>query len=957
MHDITCRTTVDMKIRKDHSTLTEKDKLFTHDSDLSTQHYLLNALQENEYRYVQLLQRVPVAIYTCDENGVVKLFNDAAVELWGGKPQPVAPLSEILKNGKKVFGQEITVERADGSRRTVVPYPQLMVGPAGKIEGAVNVLIDITEQKQRENDLAESEFRFHQFIQSLPAAVYTCDAGGYITLFNDAAAALWGRKPEIGKDLWCGSWKIFDTDGNDLPLDTCPMAIALREGRPVYGKEIVIERPDGVRVNVLPHPRPLFDAAGTLIGAVNMLVDISDIKRAGDALKESEERFRTMADQAPIVVWMADEEGNCSYINSKWSELTGKPYAEALGTGWLNFVHPDDQAGASLQWNSSFAERQPVTITFRHKKADSGYITANVSGSPRYNSQGRFVGYIGILRDVTLELEKKAYMEAEIRRATEELRQKNTELKNSEERFHRMVSEVQDYAIILLSKEGIIENWNKGAEKIKGYTVDEAIGKSFRIFYNDDDRQKKLPDQLIEEARRKGKATHEGWRVRKDGSRFWGGILITALHNDVGEVIGFSKVTRDLSEKKRADDALIAKSAELEKKNEELRQKNAELKNSEERFHRMVSEVQDYAIILLSKEGIIENWNKGAEKIKGYSTEEIVGKNFSIFYTPHDREVDLPGQLMKIAHQEGKATHEGWRVRKDGSKFWGSIVITALHNDAGEVIGFSKVTRDLTEKKLADDALRTSAAELQEKNRELEAMNQELASFAYVSSHDLQEPLRKIQTFASRILESEAANLSPKGKDYFGRMQNAALRMQTLIEDLLAYSRTNTTEKNFERVDLNVILEEVRNDLKEAIDEKKAVIISEPLPELDVVRFQFGQLLTNILGNAIKFSKPDSAPQIHITAGIVKGDKIPGTQGHADRSYHHIAIRDNGIGFEPEHKHKIFEVFQRLHGRTEYGGTGIGLAICKKIMDNHKGIITAESEPDQGATFHLFFPA
>jgi PAS domain S-box-containing protein len=666
---------------------------------------------------------------------------------------------------------------------------------------------DLTRQLHLPDSLQENEYRYIQLLQSLPAAVYTCDGQGRITSFNDAAVKLWGRTPELGKDLWCGSWKIYDTDGSSLPLATCPMAIALQEGRAVYGKEIVIERPDGVRVNVLPHPRPLFDASGKLTGAVNMLVDISDIKRAGVALKESEERFRTMADHAPIVVWMADEEGSCNYINKKWNEFTGKPYTDALGTGWLDFVHPDDLEATSSEWNRLFAERQPTDITFRLKKTGDNYIYATASGSPRYNSQGQFMGYIGILQDTTLQRQKKTALEEEVQQGAAALSAKNEALKKSEERFHRMVSEVQDYAIILLSKEGIIENWNKGAEKIKGYSAEEAIGKSFKVFYTDDDQRKKLPEQLIEEASRKGKATHEGWRVRKDGTRFWG-----------------------------------------------------------------------------------------------------------------------------------------------------SIVITALHDNDGEVIAFSKVTRDLTEKKLADDALKASAMELQEKNRVLEAMNQELASFAYVSSHDLQEPLRKIQTFASRIVESEAENLSPKGKDYFSRMQNAAHRMQTLIEDLLAYSRTNTTEKNFEQADLNVILEEVKNDLKEAIDEKGAVITSAPLPQLEIVRFQVRQLLTNILGNAIKFSKPGCRPEVFITVGIVSGDKIGGLLVHTNKQYHHIAIRDNGIGFEPEHKHKIFEVFQRLHGRAEYGGTGIGLAICKKIMDNHHGMVAAESEPDQGATFHLYFP-
>lgn len=387
---------------------------------------------------------------------------------------------------------------------------------------------------------------------------------------------------------------------------------------------------------------------------------------------------------------------------------------------------------------------------------------------------------------------------------------------------------------------------------------------------------------------------------------------------------------------------------------EALQTKNHELKRSEDQYHRMIAEIQDYVIILLDQEGNIQNWNKGAESIKGYTAKEAIGKNFSMFYSEGDRKSGLPQQLIQIAAEKGKANHEGWRIRKDGTKFWGNIVITAIHDDNDNIVGYSKVTRDLTERKKADELLKSNADKMREKNRELEAMNQELASFAYVSSHDLQEPLRKIQTFASRIVEMEEDKLSPKGKDYFQRMQNAALRMQTLIEDLLAYSRTNTAEQKFERSDLNKLLEEVKNELKETIEEKKVQIKADKLPALNVISFQIRQLFTNILSNAIKFSKEGISPVIRISVEKLKRPDIE--HANPDINYFHIAFADNGIGFDPEHRTKIFEVFQRLHGRSEYTGTGIGLAICKKIMDNHHGFITADSESEKGATFHVYLP-
>jgi light-regulated signal transduction histidine kinase (bacteriophytochrome) len=275
--------------------------------------------------------------------------------------------------------------------------------------------------------------------------------------------------------------------------------------------------------------------------------------------------------------------------------------------------------------------------------------------------------------------------------------------------------------------------------------------------------------------------------------------------------------------------------------------------------------------------------------------------------------------------------------------------MTAIHDESGAVIGVSKVTRDLTEKKHAEDILRA-------KNRELERINQELGSFAYIASHDLQEPLRKIQTFTSRILELEKGKFSEKGLDFFSRLQNAAQRMETLIQDLLLYSRTTTSELKFEPIDLNELLVQIKADLELVINEKKANIQSDRLPALNAVRFQMQQLFLNLASNSLKFSKAGINPEIKIQYKIITGSDIEAIGQDPALKYHYIRFSDNGIGFDPEYRYKIFEIFQRLHGKAEYSGTGIGLAICKKIMDNHHGFIAANSEPDQGAVFHLLFP-
>ena len=246
--------------------------------------------------------------------------------------------------------------------------------------------------------------------------------------------------------------------------------------------------------------------------------------------------------------------------------------------------------------------------------------------------------------------------------------------------------------------------------------------------------------------------------------------------------------------------------------------------------------------------------------------------------------------------------------------------------------------------------------ELAHNNLELAKMNKELESFAYISSHDLQEPLRKIQTFANQILDKEAALLTPAGKDKFQRMQNAAKRMQTLIEDILNYSRTSNAKRVFKSSDLNLVLAEVKEDLKDELSQKNAIIESGQLCHANIITFQFRQLLYNLIRNALKFSAPGVRPLIKIESRFEQGKNLPHANLHTEQQYCHISVADNGIGFEQEYSEKIFEVFQRLHGRNEYEGTGIGLAIVKKIVENHNGIISAKGLPGEGARFDIFLP-
>ncbi len=463
---------------------------------------------------------------------------------------------------------------------------------------------------------------------------------------------------------------------------------------------------------------------------------------------------------------------------------------------------------------------------------------------------------------------------------------------------------------------------------------------------------------------------------RPDQSQVRVQTRITDLKNDQGKMIGIlcclqevgmqpdretvdSKTINSLSNQLSIKEAALVKIEEkykalassfekiIEAKTNDLKIKNEELKKSEERYHKMIEEVEDYAIILLDKNGFIRNWNKGAEKIKGYKDHEILGKSFQVFYQQQDRESGLPLKLLRQARDTGKAIHEGWRLRADGTRFWGSIVLTALHGRDNEIIGFSKVTRDLTQKKIAEDKLRDYTSQLKFQNEQLE-------QFAYAASHDMKEPLRKIMFYNNHLAETSANLLPQKEREYLNRSINAARRMERLINDLLEYSKASSETHKAEAVDLSEVLDEIIMLYKDVTEEKKAVIRQESLPVVQGIAFQLRQVFDNIISNSLKYQHPDRNPVIEIKGDVVSGEQVPGLL--PDKQYHRISFADNGIGFEEEYSEKIFELFQRL-GHVQYSGTGVGLALCKKIAQNHHGTITAKAKEKEGACFELFLPA
>jgi PAS domain S-box-containing protein len=406
-------------------------------------------------------------------------------------------------------------------------------------------------------------------------------------------------------------------------------------------------------------------------------------------------------------------------------------------------------------------------------------------------------------------------------------------------------------------------------------------------------------------------------------------------------------------EYRNAEKELRELSSELEKR---VQERTVELQKS----HELLMEAQRLARIGSWEWHIPSNkitWTEELFNIFGIIPGEMTPDYESYRNLLHPDERDEIDSIIRRSLADGKPFSFYHRVvRKDGETRIIHAHGEALRDKDGSVYKLSGTAQDVTERKAAEELLNKTSLQLEQKNKELERSNQELSSFSYVAGHDLQEPLRKIRYFSERIRENDHLHLSETGVNYFLRMETAATRMQNLIDDLLTYSQVDVIEKNYADTDINVLLEEVKSELSETIHNKQATIESTPLLNCRVIAFQFRQLLTNLITNSLKFSKPDLPSVIKLSADIRNGTghrEFPGDKG---KRYYHLTVSDNGIGFDKESSKKIFQIFHRLHGKYEYAGTGIGLAICKKIAENHQGYILAESEPGKGSAFHVYIP-
>jgi PAS domain S-box-containing protein len=481
--------------------------------------------------------------------------------------------------------------------------------------------------------------------------------------------------------------------------------------------------------------------------------------------------------------------------------------------------------------------------------------------------------------------------------------------------FKLLVNSVTDYALYMLDRDGYIATWNPGARRFKGYEAAEIIGQHFSKFFTEDDLEAGLPARALQTAAEEGKFESEGWRVRKDGTRFWASVVIDPVRDASGELVGFAKITRDITDKKEAERALHA---------------------SEQSFRMLVQGVRDYAIYLLDPSGVITNWNAGAAAIKGYAADEIIGEHFSRFYTPEDQERGEPARALETAMSEGKYEKEAWRVRKDGTWFWASVVIDPIHDDDGRFIGFAKITRDMTEKRRAQLELDEARAALFQ-SQKLQALGELTGGIA----HDFNNLMTVIRGSADLLrrggLDEE------KRRRYLDAIVETSERAATLTSHLLAFSRRQPLRPQV--LDVNVRLDAIGEVLSRTLESQVEVELDLE-PELWMTEVDPAELETALLNAA--FNARDAMPQ----GGrlILKTSNMPSGDGDAVC----IALSDTGEGMSAEVISRAFEPF--FTTKPVGKGTGLGLSQIHGFAAQSGGHAEIESTPGAGTTIRIFLP-
>ncbi len=725
----------------------------------------------------------------------------------------------------------------------------------------------------------EANEAFREMIEALPIALYGTDAEGRLTFFNPAAVRLSGRVPDLGTDRWCVTWKLYLADGTPLPHEQCPMAIALRGGEVATGIECIAERPDGSRFWFTPYPAILRDAQGRVTGGINLLVDITERKLAE---AEVQRYFEAIVETTPECVKVVARDGTLQLMNSAGLAMVGANAAdEVLGRSVYDLIAPEYRE-RFREFHERICAGERGSLEFEIAGLKGTRRRVDTHAAPLVQSDGTTI-QLAVTRDITE--------------------------RNQAERAGLLLQAIvdsSDDAIVSKDLNGIVTSWNKGAERIFGYTAEEAVGQSITIIIPPDrlDEEPKILARL----RRGQRVDHfETIRRRKDGTLLNISLTISPVKDPKGKIIGASKIARDITDRKRAEAALIA---------------------SEAKF-RQLADSMPQIVWTARPDGYLDYYNERWYEYTGFSRDSFGDASWQPVIHPDDRQRCRDAWYQTIGSGKPyEIEHRFWDRRSNRWRWFMGRALPVREAEGRIVKWFGSFT-DIDDQKRVEEELRRA--------------NQDLEQFAFSASHDLQEPLRTVKIYSELLVQTLGGKVEGDTEEFLRYLQSGATRLELLVRDLLTYTQASTFEPPTRTIDAGAVLKTTLASLAGRISETSAEIVSGTLPAVRVHEAHLQQLFQNLLSNAMKYRSPERVPAIKVTAEP-RGEQWV------------FAVSDNGIGINPEYKERIFGLFKRLHSNEEYSGTGIGLALCRRIVDRYNGRIWAESRPGQGSTFSFTLP-
>ena len=832
-------------------------------------------------------------------------------------------------------GSTFTLGEKNGNR-----FPrELMLIPVESAEGILvaATIREIAEGKRIEKAIEEAnatssgrlkELADQKFALDQHASLAVTDVQGTIIDVNDKFRAI----SQFSRDELIGQNHRILKSGYHSKDFFEQMYHAIANGTVWHG-EIKNRAKDGsiywVETTIVPSPGPDGNprqyvsiqtditkskiAAEALVGdALELSRQAEELARSRQALEtqtrmlQSEARYRGLLEAAPDAMVVVNPTGEIVLLNVQAEnqfgysrdELIGQEVRNIIPQGFAERLIADGTRSAA----EALAQQIGAGIELVGRRKDGSEFPLEIMLSPLESAEGILV--TAAIRDISVR--KNA--EKHLARMEERRRLGEDALRESEERYRMLLDGIQNYAIFSMDPRGQILSWNVGAERIKGYSADQIIGRNFSCFFAPADIERGRPEEILRIAAASGRHEEQGMRVRRNGSRFLANVVFTALRDAAGNLRGFSEFSHDLSESQE----------------------------SEARYRGLLEAAPD-AMVVVNQAGEIVLLNVRAEKELGYSRDELVGQKVKNIIPEGFAERIIADGTRSAAEALAQQIGTGIELvgrRKDGSEFPIEIMLSPLESADGILV--TAAIRDITERKESDEHLAKTVEELKRSNDDLQ-------QFAYVSSHDLQEPLRMVSSYTQLLAKRYKGRLDSDADEFIAFAVDGCNRMQGLIQDLLAYSRAGTIEKKLREVHSENALQKALINLRAAIKQSGAVVTHDTLPAITTDETQFTQIFQNLVGNAIKYRRAED-PRVHVSAA--RNDSNEWT----------FSVRDNGLGIDPQYFERIFVLFQRLHGRDEFEGTGIGLAVCKRIVERLRGRIWVESQLEKGSTFYFTLP-